>query len=161
MKKKIVLIAIFMILGICSIGFVQIKYNQDFFDIMWTSKQQIEFGLHKLSKSERSLLSKSMTDLFTFMVKSKELGDSAVEYLKEEGWEEVVVVGKKRLKLDRWSEPEEYLIVEESYWTYVLEPRTYYYQLNPGKYLGKMSYSSCEIIDSDGDIIEFWTKEKK
>lgn len=83
------------------------------------------------------------------------------EYLKNDGWEEVRVSGTQELKINEWSDPQEYLIVEEGIWTYILEPRTFSFRLDPGKYLGKMNMTSCEIIDSDGDTIEFWTKDTR
>ena len=134
---------------------------RDVFSILLTPKQQRQSGLHKLTPAERNNLSNSIMEFFRTIMKSKEIGDSAVEFLKNDGWEEVKVVGTRRLKLDQWSDPEEYLIVEESVWTYTLESRTYFFKLNPGKYLGKMGLSTSEIIDSDGDVIRFWTKDKE
>ncbi|RKU38657.1 hypothetical protein C6496_05535 [Candidatus Poribacteria bacterium] len=118
-------------------------------------------GLHKLSQIERNILSKSLMEIFNFIYTSKEVGDSAVECPKNDGWEKVRVLGTQELKIDEWSDPQEYLIVEEGIWTYILEPRTFSFRLDPGKYLGKMNMTSCEIIDSDGDTIEFWTKDTR
>ncbi len=126
-----------------------------------TPQQQVQGGLHKLSRKERSILADSLTEIFNYLLRSQKIGDSAVEHLKNEGWEEVKVLGTRELKIDEWSDSEEYLIVEEGVWTYILEPRTFFFQLDPGTYLGKMSITSCEIIDSDGDTIEFWTKDTR
>lgn len=106
-------------------------------------------------------MANSLMEIFNFILRSKEMGNSAVKYLKNDGWEEVEVLGTRELKIDEWSDSEEYLIVEEGIWTYILEPRTYFFRLDPGTYLGKMNLTSCEIIDSDGDTIEFWTKDTK
>ena len=161
MIRKILGLVICLLIGICTIGYVQNKASRDIFSILLTPKKQTQCGLHKLTPAERNLLSNSMMDFFNTIMKSKKIGDSAVEFLKSDGWEEVKVVGTRKLKLDKWSNPEEYLIVEKSVWTYILESRTYSFKLNQGKYLGKMGLTSSEIIDSDGDIIKFWTKDRK
>jgi len=129
--------------------------HNDLLSTLFTPKEQQELGLQKLSASER----KALGDLFEIMLSSSSLGDSAVEYLKEEGWEEVRVIGTRSLNLDGWDD-KEYVIVEEGAWTYILEPRSYS-TLRPGRYLGDMGLTSCEIIDSDGDTVGFWTKDKR
>ena len=48
--------------------------------------------------------------------------------------------------------------------TYVLEPYGYAYLHNfqaGEKYLGKMGFASCEIMDADGDVKNFWTESTK
>lgn len=160
-NRKIFVVAISLLLGICTIGSVQNKATDDFFSILLTPEQQIQGGLYKLSRKERSTLTNSLMEIFNSVFRSKKVGDSAIEYLKNDGWEEVNVLGTRELKIDEWSDSEEYLIVEEGVWTYILEPRTFFFQLDPGTYLGKMSVTSCEIIDSDGDTIEFWTKDTR
>lgn len=161
MNKKIFIAVACLFIGVCTIGFVQNAEQGDFFSILLTPEQQMKGGLHKLSQIERNILSKSLMEIFNFIYTSKEVGDSAVEYLKNDGWEEVRVLGTQELRIDEWSDLQEYLIVEEGIWTYILEPRTFFFRLDPGKYLGKMNMTSCEIIDSDGDTIEFWTKDTR
>ena len=160
-NRKIFVVAISLLLGICTIGFVQNNIPGDFFSVLLTSKQQVQGGLHKLSQKERSSLSNSLMEIFNAVLRSQKIGNSAVEYLKNDGWEEVKVLGTRELKINKWSDSEEYLIVEEGVWTYILEPKTLLFQLDPGTYLGKMGLTSCEIIDSDGDTIEFWTKDTR
>ena len=160
-NRKILVVTTSLLLGFCAIGSVQNRPSDDFFSTLLTPEQQIQGGIHKLSQRERSTLANSLTEIFNFVFRSKQMGDSAVEYLKNDGWEEVNVLGTRELKIDEWSDSEEYLIVEEGVWTYILEPRTFLWGLNPGKYLGKMGITSCEIIDSDGDTIEFWTKDTR
>ena len=160
-KKKIFVVAICLLLGVWTIGYVQNNAPDDLFSILLTPEQQIQSGLHKLSQRERSSLANSLMEMFNSIFRSKQMGDSAVEYLKNEGWEEVKVLGTRELKIDKWSDSEEYLIVEEGIWTYILESRTFFFQLDPGTYLGKMGLTSSEIIDSDGDSIEFWTKDRR
>lgn len=161
MLRRISILVICLLIGISTIGYVQNKKNVDFFSILFTPKQQTEYGLHKLTQRERKSLSNYLMQFFSSITKSKKIGDSAVEFLKNDGWEEVKVIGKQKLKLNKHSNAQEYLIVENWPWTYILESRTYYYKLEPGKYLGKMGYTSSEIIDSDGDIVKFWTEDKK
>ena len=160
-NRKTFTVIMCLLMGICTIASVQNRTPSDFFSVLLTPQQQLQGGLHKLSQKERSTLSNSLMEIFNFIFRSKELGESAVEYLKNDGWEEVKVLGTHELKIDEWSDPEEYLIVEEGVWTYILEPRTFFFGLDPGTYLGKMGVTSCEIIDSDGDTIEFWTKDTK
>jgi len=64
------------------------------------------------------------------------------------------------MKLDEDSDPEEYLIVEKEAWIYILESKTFL-SLSPGTYLGKMGFTSCEIIDSDGNTVDFWTEDTR
>lgn len=160
-NRKTFVAAVCLLMGICAIGYVQNRNADDFFSILLTPEQQIQGGLYKLSQKQRSTLANSLMEIFNFIHRSKQLGDSAVEYLKNDGWEEVNVLGTRELKIDEWSDAEEYLIVEKGIWIYILEPRTYFFRLNSGIYLGKMNMTSCEIIDSDGDTIEFWTKDTK
>ena len=160
-NRKILIATISLLLGFCAIGSVQNRPSDDFFSILLTPEQQRHGGLHKLSQRERSKLSNSLMEVFNFVLGSKKMGDSAIEYLKNDGWKEVNVLETRELKINAWSDPQEYLIVEEGVWTYILEPRTFLWGLDPGKYLGKMGMTSCEIIDSDGDTIEFWTKDTK
>ena len=161
MSKKVFVVVICLLLGICTIGSLQNKDPRDFFSILLTPEQQAQSGLHKLSQKERSSLSNLLMEMFNVFLHSKKMGDSALEYLKNDGWKEVKVLGTHELKIDEWSDTQEYLIVEEGIWTYILEPRTLFFSLAPGKYLGKMGLTSCEIIDSDGDTIEFWTKDTR
>jgi hypothetical protein len=118
--------------------------------------QQQQCGIHKLSVSERRTLGRWFSVLFN----SNKVADSALEYLKNEGWVEVNVLGVKTLKVDEWSVAEDFLIVQSGLWTYVLEPRSYN-MLRRGKYLGKMGMTSCEIIDSSGAIVNFWTEKQE
>lgn len=131
--------------------------GKDFLDIIFTHEQQRYCGLNKLSDKERDMLSKLLTNYFSRLTQDFDLCESAKAYLENEGWEEVKVLGTRRLKLDEYEEAEEY-VVEKNPWTYILEPRTYS-NLKPGKHLGQMSYTSCEIIDYDGDVERFWTRD--
>ncbi len=150
-------------------------------------QQQRQGGLHKLTPSERKSLEKSVWQLvFKITSRSKptsaklensaveylrnngELEDAAVEYLKDEGelgtaavgylkdagWDEVRVLGTREIN------SAEYLVAEAGNYTYILESKRYLYTLSrPGQYLGNMGFSSCEIIDSDGDVVDFWTED--
>ena len=133
-NKKAFAVIVCLLMGICTIGSVQNKISSDFFSILLTPEQQVQGGLHKLSQTERNTLSNSLMEIFNFILRSKKLGESAVEYLKNEGWEEVKVLGTQELKIDEWSDSEEYLIVEKGVWTYILEPRTFFFRLDPGSW---------------------------
>ena len=141
---------------LCGVVLAQGKASKDLISILLKPQQQRQCGLHKLSASERA----SLESVFKLLLRSSQLGDSAVEYLKNEGWEEVKVLGERTMKLDDDSEPEEYVIAEKGAWTYILEPKSFS-SLSPGTYLGQMSFTSCEIIDSDGDTVDFWTEDTR
>lgn len=155
MKKNIIVILTCIIAGIFAIAFAQTYSQTDFLSLFLKPDMQRQCGIHKLSQEEKS----SLANVFRTLFEVNRFGDSAVEYLKNEGWEEVEVIGTRRVKLDEDSNPEEYLIVKEGNRTYFLEPRTS--SLRPGKYLGQMGSSSCEIIDSNGSAVRFWTKDKR
>jgi hypothetical protein len=119
-------------------------------------EQQRSCGLHKLNDSEIA----NLDELFMTILSMNNLGDSAIEYLKNEGWSEVKVLGMRRIQLNEDSYPQDYLIAEKGSLTYLLEPRSYS-RLSAGKYLGKMGYISCEIIDKNGTVVRFRTAETR
>ena len=155
-KTKAIIVGLVASVTLCGVVLAQGKASKDLISILLKPQQQRQCGLHKLSASERA----SLESVFKLLLRSSQLRDSAVEYLKNEGWEEVKVLGTRTMKLDDDSEPEEYVIVEKGAWTYILEPQTYS-SLSPGTHLGKMGFTSCEIIDSDGETIDFWTAETR
>jgi hypothetical protein len=155
MKTKVTVV-ICALVAVSAIALAQSNAPQDILSILLKTEQQKQCGLHKLSQAERN----SLGSIFSLILRSQSLGDSAVKYLKNEGWEEVKVLGTRRLKVDEWSDAKEYLIVAKGVWTYILESKTFS-SLRPGTYLGKMGLTSCEIIDSDGDTVRFWTKDKR
>lgn len=153
--KRIVYAAV-IVVSVCIIGVVVARTQvRDIFSALSPAQQQ-RCGLHRLSSSELEALS----ELFSSALQSIQLGDSAISYLKNEGWEEVTVLGTKRMKFDEFSIEDDFVIAETRVWTYILEPRGSS-NLRPGKYLGKMGYSSCEVIDSDGDTLRFRTAKTK
>lgn len=111
-------------------------------------------GLHKLDEEEYQNLENAIDAL----LRSSALGDSAVEYLKREGWEMVEVEGTERMQLEGDVSSEEYTFVKKGFATYILKPKSYS-PLLPGKYLGKMGYLSCDIIGRNGTPVGFWTKK--
>lgn len=146
--KKIWIISIMTIFTISVfLSFGHTK-SKDIIDILLTPKKQKRCGIQKLNSIER----KNLNGVFYSLLSGSKLEESAKLYLENEGWEEVEVIGTRVME-----EGEEYLIVYCSPWTYILEPKTYS-SLDPGKYLGQMSYTSCEVIDYDGDVVEFWTE---
>ena len=151
-----------MVLAIyCLLAFVVTSseiYAQDYISMLLKPQLQKDCGIHKLSASERA----SLNNVIRYLASSSssDLGDSAVSYLENEGWEKVKVLGSRNLKLEGDFYEKEYLFVEKSPWIYILEPKGYS-MLSPGEYLGQMSYTSCEIIDHSGDDKGFWTKDTK
>lgn len=155
MKRTVLFVVVIVLAGASFVALAQTQVR-DLFSVALSPAQQRQCGLDKLAASERAALAR----LFSSVLQSSELGDSAVAYLKDEGWEEVKVLGTRRLKLDEFSDAAEYVIAEKGAWTYILEPKTLS-TLQPGTYLGEMGFTSCEIIDTDGDTVGFWTKETK
>lgn len=142
----------------CAIALVGVAYAQQrtLLEIILTPQQKQSCGIQKLNASEQ----KSLEAVFAKVISGNSLGDSAVEYLKSEGWNEVQVLGTKRLRLEDDDDAQEYTIVEKGSTTYILEPKTYA-DLSPGRYLGKMGYTSCEIIKRSGSTARFWTKDTR
>ncbi|MBN1274527.1 MAG: hypothetical protein JXB26_19880 [Candidatus Aminicenantes bacterium] len=156
LRTKTIITGLIATVALCGIVWAQGRVSKDLISILLTPQQQRQCGVHKLSASERA----SLAGVFHLLLRSSRLGDSAVEYLKDEGWDEVKVLGKRTMRLDEDSDPEEYIIAEKGAWTYILEPKTFS-SISPGTYLGKMGFTSCEIIDSDGDTVEFWTEDTR
>jgi len=151
--KKILIISIMTIFTIpVFLSFGNTK-SKDIIDILLRLEEQKHCGIPKLNPIERKNLNNVFYSLLNSLASRSKLEESAKLYLENEGWDEVEVIGTRAME-----EGEEYLIVYCSPWTYILEPKTYS-SLDLGKYLGQMSYTSCEIIDYDGDIVEFWTED--
>jgi len=158
-------LALLLIVSICVIVYAakspadktsnpSLQAKNDLLGLILKPEQQIQCGLHKLTPKERQ----SLCSVLGYLISSSRLGDSAKAYLENEGWEEVRVLGTRNLKLDGDSAAEEYTIVEGGVWTYILEPYGYSF-LTPGTYLGQMNFVSCEIIDTGGNVLHFWTKD--
>lgn len=131
---------------------------QDYISLMLKPRMQTLCGLNKLDPSERERLNQ----VFHVLISNhkSDLYESAMAYLSNEGWEEVEVLGTRSLKFDGDLFEREYLFVEKSPRVYILEPRGYS-AIAPGVYLGQMSHSSCEIIDQNGDVKGFLTKDTR
>lgn len=158
-KKTIKIITLLFAVLICTIVYATKEIDQvqkDLIDSILKPELQKQCGLQKLTSTERQ----SLCSIFQSLMSVDQISDSAKVYLENEGWEEVRVLGTRWLKEDEDSEAEECLIVKKRVWTYILEPRTST-NLIPGRYLGKMGFTSCEIIDYNGDVVEFWTKDTK
>ena len=145
---------------IASIGILQTEPTVSFLSIFLNKEEQKLSGLHKLSQREKNLLDNTLLRIF-FLSKRKDQNkfeEIAAKYLKEEGWEEVKVLDHQIEELE-----DDWLIVKKGSRIYLLEAKGYHYNLEskfpPGIYPGKMGYSSCEIIDSEGSIVDFRTKE--
>ncbi len=115
-----------------------------------------------MSNQEKNFLDNALIRLF-LLSNSKtqtKFEEIAAKYLKEEGWEEVKVLDHQIEELE-----DDWLIAKKGSRIYILEAKGYHYNLKPkfppGIYPGKMGYTSCEIIDVEGDTVDFWTKETK
>jgi hypothetical protein len=144
------------LLLLCIAAGIAYAQQRSLLQTLLSTAQQQSIGLNKLSATEQ----RNLEGVFASILSSSALGDSAVEYLKSEGWDEVKVLGTKELKLDGDSDAEEYTIAQKGAFTYILEPKTFS-SLTPGRYLGKMGFVSCEIINRSGSTVRFWTKETK
>lgn len=149
MRRKSIVIGLFCMISAVAVAFAQTKQN-DLLSMLLTEDRQRECGVHKLTQSERT----SLSTIFGIVMRSNRLGDSAVEYLKSEGWKEVNVIGTRRLKLNDFSLEEEYVIAKSGFQTYILRPKLFS-RLTSGKYLGKKSFYSWEIIGSQGTVHRF------
>ena len=129
---------------------------QDYISLMLKPRIQTLCGLNKLEPSERDQLNQ----VFHVLISNHKsvLYESAMAYLSNEGWEQVKVLGTRSIKFEGDLFEREYLLVEKSPRVYVLEPRGYS-ALAPGIYLGQIGHSSCEIIDQNGDVKGFLTKD--
>ena len=159
MKSRVFIIVILLMM-IASIGILQTEPTVSFLSIFLNKEEQKLSGLHKLSQREKNFLDNTLLRIF-FLSKRKDQNkfeEIAAKYLKEEGWEEVKVLDHQIEELE-----DDWLIVKKGSRIYFLEAKGYHYNLEskfpPGIYPGKMGYSSCEIIDSEGDIVNFRTKE--
>ena len=170
--------------GVCAIAQKASNKPNDFW---WMDAEERRMaGLHKLTPSEKKALNAGIIELIAlihlkgslstdsgvveYLRNQGDLEDAAVEYLEDEGelkhaavkfledngWDEVTVLGTREIN------SEEYLVVEKGITTYILEPRGYFFSYSwsrGNKYFGNMGYTSCEIIDSDGSIANFWTED--
>lgn len=143
-----------------TIGAASPKTHKDLLDLVVTPELRTACGLHKLTEQEHKYLSSTLSQFVGMILKRREVGQSAKAYLENEGWEEVRVIGTRRLKLDEDHEAQEYVIVEAGVWTYILEPYVFA-NLTPGSYLGQMGFVSCEVIDRDGHVVRFWTEDTR
>lgn len=151
-----------LILVALSVSTVTLAGGTDLIDRLLGEAKVKRCGIQKLTPEERANLSQVFAS-FLAIAKENELGDSAIEHLKQDGWKEIRILGTKRMRIDpedEDEEPEEYTVAEEGPWTYIMEPQGFA-TLTPGKYLGKMSIANCEIIGRDGDAVEFWTKDQR
>ena len=149
MKTRLMISIIIIFIIPLLLSFGNTESQKDIIDILLRPEEQKQCGIPKLNPIER----KSLNNIFYSLLSGSKLEESAKLYLENEGWEEVEIIGTRVMEGG-----EEYLVIYCSPWTYILEPKTYS-SLTPGKYLGQMGYTSCEIIDYDGDVVEFWTED--
>jgi len=153
MKRIIIFlicIVVFITFSICIFG-----QSADYISLITKAKPNKD-GSYNLAKEQAI----NLNQLIGSLLEKDTLGESAIAYLQNDGWKKVEVKGMRRLKLEDEDDTDEYLIVYCSPYTYILEPRTYS-SLQPGQYLGKMGFVTCEIIDRNGDEENFWTKDTR
>jgi len=113
-------------------------------------------GLHKLTRAERSRLNevfKAVTERL-----DDNLRNSALAYLRRQGWQELAITGAEQLALDESRGPLTYTIATLAGARFVLEPR-HVATLMPGEYLGRVDSSECRIIGPQGNVVEFWVRK--
>ena len=179
---------LFFVVGVlCGVCAIAQKASNKANHFWWMdADEQRKAGLHKLTPSEKKALNAGIIELFAlihlkgslstdsdvveylrnqgdledaaieYLEGEGELKHAAVKYLEDNGWDEVTVLGTREIN------SEEYLVVDKGFTTYILEPRGYFNSFSwsrGNKYFGNMGYTSCEIIDSDGSIANFWTED--
>lgn len=147
MKKAILSITTVLSLPVL-LSFAETQAPKDIIDTLLSPERQKLCGIPKLNSIER----RNLNNIFQILLSGSNLEQSAKLYLENEGWEEVEIIGT------RTTDTGEYLVVYCSPWTYILEPQIYS-SLTPGRYLGQMGYTSCQIIDYGGELVEFWTED--
>lgn len=121
---------------------------------------QRKAGLDKLTEEERKVLDTHLGNALSFLYRSRELGDSAVSYLKDhDSWEEVEVRGTRTIK-DEDGDTKQFLVVEQGATKYILN-LDYHLPLRRGTYLAKTSSYRVEIIDRDGSTQDYTVEREE
>ncbi len=113
-------------------------------------------GLHKLTKAERSRLNevfKAITERL-----DDNLRNSALAYLRQQGWQEMTITGAEQLTLDESRGPLTYTIATLAEARLALEP-WHVATLMPGEYLGRVDSAECRIIGPQGNVVGFWVRK--
>jgi len=130
--------------------------QQDQLDLILQVDLQARYGLDTMDPKERSNVARLLEDMSRLYERRNPLERSAAKFVRLKGWEEVDVIGTRRLKLNEWDFEKEYLVVSDGLSTYFLDPFPY---VAPGTYFGKLDFGSAEIIDSDGRTLDFFVVE--
>ncbi len=114
-------------------------------------------GLHKLNRAERSRLNQVFKGITERL--DDNLRNSALAYLRQQGWQETEVTGTELLTLDQSRGPLTYTTAMQAGARLTLEPRNIS-TLMPGEYLGRVDSAECRILGPQGRVVEFWVRAK-
>ncbi len=146
-----------LILAISALALVQAapQTGINFINMFIRLEDERVYGLHKLNATERSRLN----EVFGRIVAEKEdhLRNSALAYLRREGWDAFEVTGSEELTLDPNAGPRTYLSVRWRDARLTLEPVSRS-TLMPGHYLGRADSTFCRILDPEGRPVEFFIR---
>lgn len=143
-----------LVLAISALALVQAapEAGINFINMFIRLEDERAYGLHKLNATERSRLN----EVFGRIVAEKEdhLRNSALAYLRREGWDAFEVTGSEQLTLDQNAGPKTYLSARWRDARLTLEPVSRS-TLMPGHYLGRIDSTFCRILDPEGRPVEF------
>ncbi len=152
MKHRRIALAL---LALTLLGVVRAESDSgiNFINMFIRLDDQRAYGLHKLNTAERARLN----EVFGRIVaeKNDHLRNSALAYLKEQGWDALEVTGTDKLALD--GEPRTYLTARWRDARLVLEPVDVS-TLMPGTYLGRVDSTVCRILSPQGKPVEFFIR---
>jgi hypothetical protein len=116
---------------------------------------QRAYGLQKLNAAERAKLN----EVFGRIVAEREdnLRNSALAYLREQGWDAVELAGTEELTLDEAAGPKTFLSARWRGAGLVLEPIDVS-TLMPGSYLGRVDSAVCRVLSPQGKPVEYFIR---
>jgi hypothetical protein len=114
------------------------------------------YGLQKLTAPERAKLNELFGTIATRL--SSNLPNSALAYLKDQGWIELELTGIEKVTLDKAEGEIQLMAARVAGTRYLLEPETFS-GLGPGTYLASLSGTGCQVIDTYGKVTEFGVRQ--
>ena len=113
---------------------------------------QNEYGLHKLTSAERTRLNGVFGEITERL--NDNLRNGALAYLESEGWAELEITGTELRELDELQGEMRYVTASTAGADYTLEPASIS-TLMQGRYLARFDDDRCQVINSEGRIVEF------
>lgn len=114
-------------------------------------------GLDKLSDTERNNLFLVILNHYS----GAELSNSAQNFMRKNGWESIEVLGYRMIDLSGSGFETEYLIVDYAGREEILDPSIGKPYLQRGHYWVKAGSMRWEIIAPDGEVLDFWHKDRR